>query len=119
MLTPALRFLEHAKTTSRVSPGRGLARATRDLLQRSELTQVAASRLPPYRFPQDVRPPTHTDCRPIPGLEGVRLHLADHVLPLWHAVQIETHDPDPALRTGGRLDSWACVRIENEWPLPR
>jgi hypothetical protein len=77
MLTPVLRFLEHAKTTSR------------DLMQRSELTQVAASRLPPYRFPQDVRPPTHTDCRPIPGLEGVRLHLADHVLPLWHAVQIE------------------------------
>jgi predicted nicotinamide N-methyase len=27
----------------------------------------------------------------------VRLHLADEVLPLWHAVQLETNDPDAAL----------------------
>jgi predicted nicotinamide N-methyase len=27
----------------------------------------------------------------------LRLHLADEVLPLWHAVQIETGDPDAAL----------------------
>jgi predicted nicotinamide N-methyase len=27
----------------------------------------------------------------------VRLHLADDVLPLWHAVQVETDDPDAAL----------------------
>ncbi len=27
----------------------------------------------------------------------MRLHLADEVLPLWHAVQIETGDPDAAL----------------------
>jgi predicted nicotinamide N-methyase len=28
---------------------------------------------------------------------GVRLHLADEVLPLWHAVQQELRDPDAAL----------------------
>ena len=39
----------------------------------------------------------HTRLRPVPGLEGIRLHLADEVLPLWHAVQIETRDPDAAL----------------------
>src|ERR1700675_125991 len=39
----------------------------------------------------------HTRLRPVPGLEEVRLHLADEVLPLWHAVQIETRDPDAAL----------------------
>jgi predicted nicotinamide N-methyase len=39
----------------------------------------------------------HTRLRPVPGLEEVRLHLADEVLPLWHAVQIETGDPDAAL----------------------
>jgi predicted nicotinamide N-methyase len=33
----------------------------------------------------------------VPGLEEVRLHLADEVLPLWHAVQVETGDPDAAL----------------------
>ena len=38
----------------------------------------------------------HTHLRPVPGLEEVRLHLADEVLPLWHAVQIETADPDAA-----------------------
>jgi predicted nicotinamide N-methyase len=35
--------------------------------------------------------------RTVPGLEEIRLHLADEVLPLWHAVQVETGDPDAAL----------------------
>jgi predicted nicotinamide N-methyase len=39
----------------------------------------------------------HTTLRPVPGLEEVRLHLADEVLALWHALQIETGDPDAAL----------------------
>ena len=39
----------------------------------------------------------HTRLQPVPGLEEIRLHLADEVLPLWHAVQIETGDPDAAL----------------------
>jgi predicted nicotinamide N-methyase len=39
----------------------------------------------------------HTRLRPVPGLEGIRLHLADEVLPLWRAVQLETDDPDAAL----------------------
>ena len=33
----------------------------------------------------------------MPGLDEIRLHLADEVLPLWHAVQIETADEDAAL----------------------
>jgi predicted nicotinamide N-methyase len=33
----------------------------------------------------------------VPGLEEIRLHLADRVLPLWHAVQVETDDLDAAL----------------------
>jgi predicted nicotinamide N-methyase len=39
----------------------------------------------------------HTRLRPVPGLDEIRLHLADAVLPLWHAVQLETDDPDAAL----------------------
>jgi predicted nicotinamide N-methyase len=39
----------------------------------------------------------HTRLRPVPGLEEIRLHLADEVLPLWRAVQLETDDPDAAL----------------------
>ncbi len=39
----------------------------------------------------------HTTSRSVPGLEGIRLHLADEVLPLWHAVQVETREPDVAL----------------------
>lgn len=39
----------------------------------------------------------HTRLRPVPGLEEIRLQLADEVLPLCRAVQIETHDPDAAL----------------------
>jgi predicted nicotinamide N-methyase len=33
----------------------------------------------------------------VPGLEEIRLHLADEVLPLWHAVQVETRDEEAAL----------------------
>lgn len=39
----------------------------------------------------------HTRLRPVPGLEEVRLRLADDVLPLWRAVQVEAEDPDAAL----------------------
>lgn len=39
----------------------------------------------------------HTRLRPIPGLEEIRLHLADEVLSLWRAVQLETKDPEAAL----------------------
>jgi predicted nicotinamide N-methyase len=39
----------------------------------------------------------HTRLRPVPGLEELRLHLADEVYALWHAVQVETNDPDTAL----------------------
>jgi predicted nicotinamide N-methyase len=39
----------------------------------------------------------HTRLRPVPGLEEIRLHLADEVLPLWHAVQVETRDEEAAL----------------------
>jgi predicted nicotinamide N-methyase len=38
-----------------------------------------------------------TRLRPVPGLEAIHLHLADEVLPLWRALEIETGDPDPAL----------------------
>lgn len=33
----------------------------------------------------------------MPGLEEISLHMADEVLPLWRAVQVETGDPDAAL----------------------
>ncbi len=39
----------------------------------------------------------HSRLRTVPGLDSIRLHLADEVLPLWHAVQVETSDPDAAL----------------------
>jgi predicted nicotinamide N-methyase len=39
----------------------------------------------------------HTRLRPVPGLEEIRLHLADEVLPLWRAVQVETGDTDAPL----------------------
>jgi predicted nicotinamide N-methyase len=39
----------------------------------------------------------HTRLRPVPGLEAIRLHLADEALPLWHAVQLATDDPDAPL----------------------
>ena len=39
----------------------------------------------------------HTLVRPVPGLQEIRLHLADEVLPLWHAVQVESADADAPL----------------------
>ncbi|MFI5200313.1 MAG: class I SAM-dependent methyltransferase [Candidatus Limnocylindrales bacterium] len=39
----------------------------------------------------------HTRLGSVPGLEPIRLHMADEVLPLWHAVQVDTRDPDAAL----------------------
>jgi predicted nicotinamide N-methyase len=39
----------------------------------------------------------HTRLRPVPGLEEIRLHLADEILPLWHAVGVETGAADPPL----------------------
>ena len=39
----------------------------------------------------------HTRLRPVPGLEEIRLHLADEVLPVWRAVQVETADDDADL----------------------
>jgi predicted nicotinamide N-methyase len=39
----------------------------------------------------------HTKLQPVPGLEEIRLHLADEALTLWHAVQVQTHDPDTPL----------------------
>jgi predicted nicotinamide N-methyase len=39
----------------------------------------------------------HTRLQPVPGLDHLRLHLADEVLPLWHAVQAERGDPDAPL----------------------
>ncbi len=39
----------------------------------------------------------HTHLRPTPGLDDVRLHLADDMLTLWRAVQLATGDPDAAL----------------------
>jgi predicted nicotinamide N-methyase len=39
----------------------------------------------------------NTRLRPVAGLEEIRLHLADEVLTLWHAAQVETGDPEAAL----------------------
>jgi predicted nicotinamide N-methyase len=39
----------------------------------------------------------HTRLRPVPGVQEIRLHLADEVLPLWHAAQVETGDPEAPL----------------------
>jgi predicted nicotinamide N-methyase len=39
----------------------------------------------------------HTLLRPVPGLEDMRLHLADDVLALWRAIQAETGDRDAPL----------------------
>jgi predicted nicotinamide N-methyase len=38
----------------------------------------------------------HTRLEPVPGLP-LRLHLSHAVLPLWHALQLETGDPDAPL----------------------
>jgi predicted nicotinamide N-methyase len=39
----------------------------------------------------------HTQLRSVVGLSGIRLHLADEVLPLWRAVQVEIGDAEAAL----------------------
>lgn len=39
----------------------------------------------------------HTRLRSVPDLPHLRLHLADDVLGLWHATQLETDDPDAPL----------------------
>ncbi len=39
----------------------------------------------------------HTRLAPVPGIDGIRLHLAAEVLPLWQAVQAESADPDAPL----------------------
>ena len=39
----------------------------------------------------------HTRLRPVPGVDEISLHLADEVLPLWHALQVETRDPEAGL----------------------
>lgn len=39
----------------------------------------------------------HTTRRPVAGLDGIVLHLADDVLPLWRAVQLATGDGDAPL----------------------
>lgn len=39
----------------------------------------------------------HTHLRPVPGAEHLRLHLANEVLPLWRATQVETGDEDAPL----------------------
>lgn len=39
----------------------------------------------------------HSRLRPVPGMDGIRLHLADDLLPVWRALQVETDDPEAAL----------------------
>jgi predicted nicotinamide N-methyase len=39
----------------------------------------------------------HTRLQELPGLDGLRLHLADDALTLWGATQAETGDPDAPL----------------------
>jgi predicted nicotinamide N-methyase len=39
----------------------------------------------------------HTRLRPMPGLEEIELHLADDVLDVWGALQVETGDPETSL----------------------
>jgi predicted nicotinamide N-methyase len=36
----------------------------------------------------------HTRLRPVPGLEELRLQLADEALVIWHEAQVATGDPD-------------------------
>ena len=45
----------------------------------------------------------HTRLRAVPGVDGLRLHLADDVRAVWHATQVETGDPDAP------LPYWACA----------
>jgi len=61
----------------------------------------------------------HTTLGPVPGLETIRLHLADDALTLWRAVQIETGDSEAALpywafAWGGGLAIGRYLRDEPE-----
>ena len=60
----------------------------------------------------------HTALRQVPGVPEVSLHLADDVLAIWHALQVETGDPETALpywalAWGGGL---AIARYLAEYP---
>lgn len=39
----------------------------------------------------------HTRLRPLAGVDGIQLHLADDLLSVWRALQLETDDPEAAL----------------------
>src|ERR671919_1415475 len=39
----------------------------------------------------------HTRLQQVPGLASIRLHLADDLLPVWRALQVETNDAEAAL----------------------
>jgi predicted nicotinamide N-methyase len=39
----------------------------------------------------------HTRLRRVPGLDSIRLQMADEVLPVWRALQVQTNDADAAL----------------------
>jgi predicted nicotinamide N-methyase len=39
----------------------------------------------------------HTRLRSVPGVDAIRLHLSDEVLPLWHDLQVASRDPDAPL----------------------
>lgn len=39
----------------------------------------------------------HASLQPVPGLEEIRLRLADDLLATWRAIQVETGDPDAPL----------------------
>lgn len=39
----------------------------------------------------------HATLQPVPGLPGISLHLTDDVLAVWHALQVETGDPETGL----------------------
>src|SRR4029079_18536085 len=58
---------------------------------------VARVRLGVLRSSPRHSAPPHTRLGPVPGIDGIRLHLGVEILPLWHAVQLETHDPEAPL----------------------
>jgi predicted nicotinamide N-methyase len=60
----------------------------------------------------------------VPGLETIRLHLADDAIRLWHAVQLETGDPETplpywAFAWGGGLAIGRYLRDQPETVLGR
>jgi predicted nicotinamide N-methyase len=61
----------------------------------------------------------HTRLRPVPGLEEIELHLADDVLDVWGALQVETGDPETSLpywavAWGGGLAVGRYLRVHPE-----